>query len=477
MVASARSQEPASPTTALSQLSSSRLLSDVRALSGPEFRGRLTGTPSDRRSAAFVADRFAALGLQPAGDAVTSWKMSTTVKTAHIDEGSRLRVVGLNDEWTARLPLDYLPVLDSPTVDVNALIIFVGYGISDPSHGWDEYAGLDVRGKVVLFLRGQPTRDGARVTQQDKIRYARMNGASAFLMCTGPVLTSYEARRGTTTTPLAFYNQVEPAESLPGAWLSTESCERIMGDTPAKGREALRDAQEQLNRMVIQSRATPFRVDVRWQSQAGDGELHNVLGLIPGADPDLRSEYVVFGAHRDHFGEQAGIVFPGADDNASGTAILLETARIMAESKTKPKRSVLFISFSGEEQGLWGSRLYLARPARPLNRTVAMINVDHAGIGNGRLTVGITGLPNELAAQVARHAELGERVDVYGFFPGGDHVPFKEAGIPTITVVSGGPHPYVHTPADTADSIQPDVLTAAARYVLALVWNLANREA
>ena len=106
----------------------------------------------------------------------------------------------------------------------------------------------------------------------------------------------------------------------------------------------------------------------------------------------------------------------------------------------------------------------------------AVANVDHAGIGNGRLTVGITGLPNELAGQVARDAGLIERVDVFGFFPGGDHVPFKEAGIPTMTVVSGGPHPYFHTPSDTADSIQPDVLTAAARYALALVWNLANRE-
>jgi hypothetical protein len=439
-------------------------------LSAPDFRGRQTGTTSDERSAAFVADRFVALGLQPVSDAPPNWEMSTTVRTTHIGEGSRLRLLGESGNWTARVPMDYLPVLDSPSVDVNALIIFVGYGISDPAHGWDEYAGLDVRGKVVLFLRGQPTREGIRVNQQDKIRYARMNGASAFLMCTGPVLTSYEARRGMTSAPLAFYNQLEPEESLPGAWLSTESCERILGAT------ALREAQEQLNRMMIQSRATAFHVDLHWRSTDGHGELHNVLGLLPGADPDLRSEYVVFGAHRDHFGEHAGVLFPGADDNASGTAILMETARVIAESKTKPKRSVLFISFSGEEQGLWGSRLYLSKPARPLNRTTVMINVDHAGIGNGRLTVGMTGLSNELAKEAARDAGLAEQVDVYGFFPGGDHVPFKEAGIPTVTVVSGGSHAYFHTPSDTADSIQPDVLTAAARYVLALVSTLANRE-
>jgi Zn-dependent M28 family amino/carboxypeptidase len=105
-----------------------------------------------------------------------------------------------------------------------------------------------------------------------------------------------------------------------------------------------------------------------------------------------------------------------------------------------------------------------------------MINVDHAGVGNGRLTVGVTGLDKELLLQVGRVAVLADKLDVFGFFPGGDHVPFKEAGVPTVTVVSSGVHPHFHQASDTADRIQPEILDRVARYVLALTWQLANND-
>jgi Zn-dependent M28 family amino/carboxypeptidase len=166
-------------------------------------------------------------------------------------------------------------------------------------------------------------------------------------------------------------------------------------------------------------------------------------------------------------------LFPGADDNASGTAILLELARVLGEAGPPP-RSILFLSFSGEEQGLLGSKLYVERPARSLRSTVAMVNVDHAGVGSGRLTVGITSLPKTLAVEAGRLAQVADRLDVFGFFPGGDHVPFKEAGVPTVTIVSGGPHPDFHQPTDTAAKVQPAILEAVARYTLAVIWKLAE---
>ena len=103
-----------------------------------------------------------------------------------------------------------------------------------------------------------------------------------------------------------------------------------------------------------------------------------------------------------------------------------------------------------------------------------MINVDHAGVGNGRLTVGIAGLPKETATGAGQLAGLADKLDLFGFFPGGDHVPFKEAGVATIAVVSAGAHPHFHQPADTAETVQPEILQAVARYVLALTWQLAN---
>jgi Zn-dependent M28 family amino/carboxypeptidase len=155
---------------------------------------------------------------------------------------------------------------------------------------------------------------------------------------------------------------------------------------------------------------------------------------------------------------------------------MLEVARAMANAGARGKRTVLFVSFSGEEQGLVGSRLYLERPIAPIGSTKAMINIDHAGIGNGRLTIGVTGFEKSVALEAGQTSGLTEKLDLFGFFPGGDHVPFKEAGVSTVTIVSGGIHPYFHRPSDRANTVSPDILQAAARYMLSLAWQLANAE-
>ena len=198
--------------------------------------------------------------------------------------------------------------------------------------------------------------------------------------------------------------------------------------------------------------------------------MTNVVGMIPGTGPDT----IIIGAHRDHFGRPAGLWFPGADDNASGTAVILEVARALRSVGLRPQRTILFISFSGEERDLLGSRLYTSRPIIPLGSTKAMINIDHAGIGNARLTIGVTGFEKTLALEAGQVAGLADKLDIYGFFPGGDHVPFKEAGVPTITIVSGGIHPHFHQPTDTADTINPEIVHTVAQYVLSLVWQLSN---
>jgi Zn-dependent M28 family amino/carboxypeptidase len=148
---------------------------------------------------------------------------------------------------------------------------------------------------------------------------------------------------------------------------------------------------------------------------------------------------------------------------------------VFALAPAAPKRSVLFLSFSGEEQGLLGSRLYVEQPIVPLSNTIGMINVDHAGTGNGRLTVGVTGFEKTMAQRAGETAGLSDKLDVFGYFPGGDHVPFKEAGVPTVAVVSGGVHPHFHQPSDTVETVNPEILRSVARYVLTLTWQLANQ--
>lgn len=474
---------PAPFRQSLDLISSQRMLEDIRTLSGAAFNGRQTGTSDDLASAEFVQKRFLDLHAQPSPSqeprtaSVSAHKPIRVQSTPHratiIGENSLLHLAFTPASPPDQISSDYLPVLDSPSADAQAPIVFVGYGISDPDAGFDEYAGLDVRNKVVLFLRGKPERYSKQVSHADKVHAAHAHEALAYLTATGPILNAYEARRGVTGRPSAFYGLTDPRRTIPGAWISTARAMAILSTGRSADDDRLRTLQQHLNDgRPPQSTATDTVVTMRWHSTEQDGMLHNVIFTLPGNDKT--EETIVLGAHRDHFGRQGGLLFAGADDNASGTAVLLEVARVLHAMPVKPKRSIVLVSFSGEEQGLLGSKLYVSQPIVPLRSTLAMINVDHAAVGNGRLTIGVTGIEKSAAQQAGQAAGLGDRLDVFGFFPGGDHVPFKEAGIPTVTVVSGGVHPHFHLPTDTADTADPDILAAAARYILAMLWQLAD---
>jgi hypothetical protein len=474
---------------ALDSLSSERMLADVTTLSSPSFNGRQTGTTDDASSAKWITYRFLASGLSlvgirkdPAnplrqGQEYWTGSMATVVTVPKIAPDSLLRISTASDSLAQQLGTDYLPILDSPSAEVRGPIVFVGYGIVDATQGIDDYAGIGTTNAIVLFLRGTPTHYKGTVSHADKVRLARQKGALGYLTATGPVLSSYEARRGVTGEPSAFYGLSPHSETLPGAWISTTLAEQILAASDHTQPSRLHELQETLNHSpATQSVNTGRYGSFDWQTRPEEGVLMNVLAFLPGHDPQKTHEILVIGAHRDHFGRQAGLLFPGADDNASGTAVLLEVARVMAKAGARGKRTVLFVSFSGEEQGLVGSRLYLQRPVVPISSTKAMINIDHAGIGNGRLTIGVTGFEKSVALEAGQIVGLAEKLDLFGFFPGGDHVPFKEAGVPTITIVSGGIHPHFHQPTDTADTIDPEILQTVARYVLALTWQLANAQ-
>jgi peptidase M28-like protein len=472
---------------ALDSLSGERMLADVTTLSSPGFNGRQTGTAEDASSAKWIAERFLASGLSLAkthfdpssplsgGRGQGNGLMTTVVTVQKIAPDPSLRISTASNSLARHLGTDYLPILDSPSAEVRGPIVFVGYGIVDATHGIDDYEGVDTTNAIVLFLRGKPTHYKGAVSHADKVRLARQKGALGYLTATGPVLSSYEARRGVTGEPGAFYGLSPPTDTLPGAWISTALAEQILASPDHAQPNQLHELQEKLNRSpATESVSTGQYGSLDWQTRTEEGALINVLAVLPGNDPQQTHEILVIGAHRDHFGRQAGLLFPGADDNASGTAVMLEVAHALAKVGAKGKRTILFVSFSGEEQGLVGSRLYLERSAPLIGSTKAMINIDHAGIGNGRLTIGVTGFEQRVALEAGQTVGIGEKLDIYGFFPGGDHVPFKEAGVPTVTVVSGGVHPHFHQPTDTADTISSDILQTAARYLLALAWQVAN---
>jgi hypothetical protein len=470
--------------TAIGSLSAERMLADIRTLSDPSFNGRQSGTKADVESARWVAQEFLSAGLRlpPVGngslavpfltgkDGTSSGGMATLISTPVMAPNPILRVGPPDHFDTKTLGPDYFPVFDSPSADLQGQVVFVGYGIVDAAQGLDDYAGVDVSDSVVLFLRGKPEHYSRAVSHADKVRFARERGAIGYLTATGPILHPYETRRGVTGRPGAFYGQLPPNQAIPGAWISTTLAQELLEESNRDVPDRLRLLQERLN-LAASSQATRTKrlASLHWKTTTEDGILVNVVGMIPGTG----TESVIIGAHRDHFGRPGGILFPGADDNASGTAVILEVARALSNIDWRPTRTVLFVSFSGEERDLLGSRLYTSRPLVPLDSTTAMINIDHAGIGNGRLTVGVTGLEKEILLEAGKTTGVHEKLDLYGFFPGGDHVPFKEAGVPTVTVVSGGIHPHFHQPTDTADTVDKAILQSVARYVTAVTWQLA----
>lgn len=481
-------EDPGAWLDALKNLSSERMLADVRTLSSPEFNGRQAGSVEDLRSARWFAQELASAGVQlplidNKGIAFPSREdgkeapvgiMASMVSVPHIETSPIVRTGAADHLVTAQLGRDYFPVFDSPSADLQGQMVFVGYGIVDPAQGIDDYAGVDVKNRIVLFLRGKPDHYPNPISHADKVRVARDRGALGYLTATGPIIRPYEIRRGATGRPSASYGQLPPDQALPGAWISTTLAETILaGSGEESNPDRLRTLQEQLNNApAAQSRLTNHYASLHWKTTRADGLLTNVVGVIPGTGP----ETIVVGAHRDHFGRPAGLWFPGADDNASGTAIVLEVARALGKLGLRPQRTILFLSFSGQERDALGARLYTARPLRPLDSTAAMINIDHVGAGDGVLILRVAELKKTILREAGWVTGLVKKLDYYGYVPGGDDGPFKEAGIPTVSIASGGVHPHLHQPTDTADTINPENLRNIARYVLALTWQLANSQ-
>jgi len=458
-VASGTAAEPNEFARLAAPISPDQLMTTVRDLA--RFEGRQSGTPSGEAAVAYIARRLPEATLQP-----------FPVQTTQIEAQPHAEIRTDERSVPLRPGQDFIPVMNNATLmePISAPVVFIGYGIEASSQGLDEYAGLSVSGKVVLFLRGQPKGFTGRITHADKVKTARAKGAVAYLTVTGPILSPYEQRRGMTSDPMMLYEGMG-AGVLQGFWLAPAIAETILRPTG----HTLRSFQESLDKaLAARSVETGANITIEMKRRRFDASASNVLAWWTGSDPELRKETIVLGAHHDHFGIQGGLVFPGADDNASGTAAILEIARVLSATGIRPKRSILFVSFAGEEQGLLGSQFYVSHPPRPLSTVKAMVNIDHAGVGNGNITVGLSRLEKAIAQTAAEKIGLGGRLELFGLFPGGDHVPFAEAGIPTATIVTSGPHPDFHRPTDRPEKIDPELLAAVTRYTLSLVWSLAN---
>jgi hypothetical protein len=490
------------------EVSRERLRADLEVLASAPLEGRASLTPGAEAAAKFIAGELARSGLRPAnGD---SWLQPFDLQRLRLDrERSMVAVRRAGDE--ARFVPAAVAFPDpAARIDLTLDVVFAGYGITAPEFGYDDYAGVDVRGKAVLVFDHEPREydpnapfHGAGFTLHangwQKTMTAQRHGAAALLVVTEPVNAHRTAPRTPGRANAPPQALVHGELRIPRITIPLDAAVALLkgtGQTPADLQRGIDDG------MRPASRPLPD-VTVRVEAVNDGGPVQmswNVAGLLPGSDPRLGDETILVTSHYDHLGVQNGVLYPGANDNGSGTVAMLEAARLLAGARLA--RSVLFVSFGSEEQLMLGSYHYVARPLRPLSTTRAVLNLDMIGRGEAHtpesmgaydITAGRSDQLNmvgavyspDLASLLRREAAgaagltLSDKFDrdssMRALFRC-DHLPFLQKGIPAIWLF-GGFHPGYHEPVDTVDRIDFDKLARAVRLTVDAVRALASTTA
>jgi hypothetical protein len=485
----------ASQTAAIGTADPARYLDHVKALTTPAMEGRGDGTPGLTRAARLLEDEYKRLGLQPAGTAgfFQAFQVTTGAKLAGTNEISE-QTGGARKEL--KLNEDFVPFSFSSSGEAAGGVVFAGYGATAPEFGYDDYAGIDVTGKIVLLLRYEPAGFAAHTGNQGMTQHASLvtkainarnhgakgvvvvNGAPGGGNATGPQGGGGPREAGGDPDPLMKFGSVSgPADAR---ILMVQARNRVAQGW--LGNKSLADLQKQIDQtMQPASFALPdgLRITVRAGVEMTHATVNNVLAYLPGR----ADEYIILGAHYDHLGyggpdslapSQIGQIHPGADDNASGTAGVLELARLLAPLKGQLDRGILFASFAGEELGLLGSAEWVKEPTRPLDKAVAMINMDMIGrIKDEKVYVGGvgTGTTFDALLTAARAGSPFQMDYSQSGYAASDHTSFVARKIPVLFFFSGL-HADYHKPSDTWDKINaPDaakLLNVIAKVTLEL---------
>ncbi|MFR1242822.1 MAG: M20/M25/M40 family metallo-hydrolase, partial [Butyricimonas faecihominis] len=358
-------------------ISSDEIMEYVHELCKEEYNGRLAGTGEYMKCAFWCAEQLCDFGLEPAGDDGSYLQHFRMPTTSLID--CRLKKVGNEQEYV--FPRDFYPGMNSDSGKVeNAEVVYAGYGITAPEYGYDDYEGIDVKGKIVIIERGIPYRDKDEKKRFDlymryasesyKLPQALKKGAAAVL------LVGKLAHTGIAFSKGMIYTHVDPSmvdELVTEAGYTRDGLKKQIGE---KQKPCSFNTGCRLNMDVV-TRHYPYATTC------------NVIGVIKGVDT---TSSIVLGAHLDHLGNN-GLMFPGALDNASGVALQLAVAKALAASGIKPEKNIVFAFFGAEERGIKGAIHYLNHPTFPLDKTMCMLNIDMVGNGNGLSVWGAESFP------------------------------------------------------------------------------------
>ncbi len=463
-----------------------RYLDHIKFLASEQLGGRGAGSPELDRAAEYIAVRFRRAGLESIEGGNYAQAFDVTWN-ARLGPGNRLSwtLDGVVEELA--LHRDFVPLNFSAAGRFSGGVVFAGYGISAAEYDYDDYAGVDVRDKFVIVLRHEPQEfdqrsifAGQTYTEHaqlfSKTLNARLHGAKGVLYVND--IVSHGGRSGDLEK---FIETVGPADvGIPFVHLSAD----VAGRWLASAGKKLSDLQSAIDR-DLRPRSFPLppslkvhlNVDVKHTRK----QVRNIAGYLPGKT----AEHIVIGAHYDHIGlgdqfsmapGMAGTVHPGADDNASGVAGLLELARWFG-GRPRLQRGILFVAFAGEELGLLGSSYYIRRPLVPLENAIAMINMDMIGrVRDRRIYVGgvATGSTfRDILESRRRHSNLVLDFSETAGYGSSDHTSFTARQVPVLFFFSGL-HGDYHRPSDTWDKINASQTVVLLRFIADVVADLAE---
>lgn len=503
---------PGTAIVALETITPEHIRWHVRYLSHDLLEGRGTGQRGGDIAAEYIATQFAEYGMKPAGDHGTYMQKVPLVGITTLPE-TQFSMVPKQGETMNLKPLDEYVAYDQTQQaqsDVDADIVFVGYGIEAPEYGWDDYKGLDVRGKVLLMLVNEPPSDDAKFFKGKALTYygrwtykyeeAARKGAVGVILIHQAQMASYpwEVVRNSNSGEKSFLKLEGPALKV-ASWVHLDVATRLASASGMNLEKMIKDAQtREFHPVNLGARLRAHMV-----SKVRSFESNNVLAMLPGSDRNLASEAVIYTAHYDHFGIRPDMpgdnIFNGADDNATGCGILLELARAFGGASQRPRRSILFAAVTAEEQGLLGSEYLGKHPPVPAGKITLDLNYDDVKPLGAPEEVQVSGAERttfypavEATAKEFRLAIRGDALPEAGHFYRSDHFSLARVGVPAFSINEGmkykghteawgleQEHEYVekhyHQP---SDEYHPEMDfvgdSAMARFGFALGWEAAS---
>ena len=456
-------------------IKSKNLINTVKYLASEELEGRLGGSEGYFKAAQFMAEEFSQLNLVPAnGD---SYFQKLKVEYNEIVKPCSLNLIEkgkIAKEYS--LGKDFVLRGFTGSGNITSEVVFAGYGISEPELGYDDYAAIDVKDKIVMVFKYNPKwkiddKNWPEGNPRPKSKVAADHGAKGIFFVSFPNDKNQRKPIGSV-----LHGSGEQDEDFPQLHIDLQVADDLFegsGFILSNLQTKIDLTQKPFS--VSLDKTVKVVVNTNYDK---DKEAVNVIGVFPGSDEKLKDEYVILGAHLDHVGQQAGeIYFPGANDNASGSAAVLEIARAFAAQKIQTKRSIMFVLFSNEESGLEGAEFLANNLPIPNEKVIAMLNMDCVAHGDS-IRLGSGKSAPELWELARKIDEENANLCVDATWSGGgaDATPFYNIGIPTLYFVTTNSYTHLHSTTDKPETLNPELFQEITKLAFNTLHHIAVGE-